>query len=494
MQVNTPEIDISFSYDHVPTIERFSFSDKRIRGILGPFGSGKSSGCLWEIIQRTAEQAKSKDGIRRTRWAIVRNSYPQLRDTTIKTVIDWFPPVVFGNYRSALHDYMITGFEGMEIELLFRALDKPEHVSNLLSLELTGAWVNEAREVPKAIIDAIDGRIGRFPSVRDGGCTWKGIIMDTNPPDEDSWWYRYFEEEKPENAEHFKQPSGLSAEAENICAQGKTPEDYPVGRRPGLENDYYTELAKGKTKAYIDVYIKGTYGYTKEGKPVYESCYNDDIHVSPEPLIPNKDRQLIITFDFGLTPSAIFMQATPRGFVDIYDELISDGIGIKQFVIKYVKPLLATKYIDFKDIIVTGDPAGNQRAQTDEKTCFDVLRAEGFKVTAASSNDLVARTGAVEGFLSTLTDGKATFRLDPSCKVLRKGFNSGYCFRRIQGSGERYTEEPMKNFWSHPHDALQYGCMLIVGAIAKALKSSRKKTQVFAVPVAKFNELVVVLI
>ncbi|MCK5235802.1 MAG: hypothetical protein KAR06_02360 [Deltaproteobacteria bacterium] len=497
MLVNS-NIDINFAYDHIPTVEKFSLCNKRKRGLMGPFGSAKSSGCLWELIQRGMEQEPGSDGIRRTRWAIIRNSYPQLRDTTIKTVLDWLPPVIFGDYIKSSHDYIVTGFEGLEIEFMFRALDKPEHVSNLLSLELTGAWVNETREVPWAIIDAVDGRIGRFPSVREGRCTWKGIIMDTNPPDEDSEWHRFFEDEvtiKPEdrdyacqscdianncdqvsfnNAAIFKQPSGLSPNAENICAPDKTPEDYPKGHRPGLENDYYTELAKGKPKTYIDVFIHGEYGYTREGKPVYESCYNDDIHVSKTPLIPVKDREIIIAFDFGLTPSAIFLQPTPKGNINILDELISDGIGIKQFVIKMVNPLLATKYSGFT-IMVTGDPAGNQRAQTDEKTCFDVLRELGFKVEAASSNDLVARIGAVESFLSSLTDGKATFQLDPSCRVLRKGFNSGYCFRKIQGAGDRYTEEPMKNLWSHPHDALQYGCMLIFGVIAKMKRALRKK-------------------
>jgi hypothetical protein len=465
---------ISFTTEHVPTVKRFMMSDKRIRGIMGPFGSGKSSGMIWEIIRRGLQQKPGPDGIRYTKWAVVRNTYPQLKSTTIETVLKWLPEYHFGKYKVADHEYTITGFKGAEIKLVFKALDSEEHVSNLLSLDLTGAWINEARQVPKAIIDGIDGRLDRYPPNDEGGRTWTGMIMDTNPPDEESWWYDLFEIERPDNCEVFKQPSGLSPEAENICAPGKTPDDYPEGHKPGLNNDYYTEMVKGKPKSYIDVYARGIYGYTKEGKPVYESCYNDDIHVSQEPLIPHKDRDLIISFDFGLTPSAIFIQSTPRGFVDIYDELISDGIGIKQFVIKHVKPLLATKYNGFNKIIVTGDPAGNQRAQTDEKTCFDVLREEGFKVIPASSNDLVARTGAVEGFLSTLTDGKATFRLDPSCKVLRKGFNSGYCFRRIQGSGERYTEEPMKNFWSHPHDGLQYGCMMIAGTISKAIKALKK--------------------
>ena len=49
------------------------------------------------------------------------------------------------------------------------------------------------------------------------------------------------------------------------------------------------------------------------------------------------------------------------------------------------------------------------------------------------------------------------FVIDPSCSVLRKGFMGGYRYSRVQVSGtERYREEPDKNEYSHPHDALQY--------------------------------------
>ena len=46
--------------------------------------------------------------------------------------------------------------------------------------ELTGAFVNEARELPKAVIDGLTHRVGRYPSKADGGCTWRGIWMDSN--------------------------------------------------------------------------------------------------------------------------------------------------------------------------------------------------------------------------------------------------------------------------------------------------------------------------
>ena len=69
---------IEYNYDDVPTIRKFALSNKRIRALMGCVGSGKSSGCVIELIRRGHEQAPMSDGIRRTRWAVVRGTYRQL--------------------------------------------------------------------------------------------------------------------------------------------------------------------------------------------------------------------------------------------------------------------------------------------------------------------------------------------------------------------------------------------------------------------------------
>jgi hypothetical protein len=74
--------DIEYDYALVPTIGRFSQSRKFIRGLMGPFGSGKSSGCVMDIVQWAARQPEV-GGIRRSRFAVVRNTYRQLSDTSI---------------------------------------------------------------------------------------------------------------------------------------------------------------------------------------------------------------------------------------------------------------------------------------------------------------------------------------------------------------------------------------------------------------------------
>jgi len=98
--------DIEYDYAHVPTIWRFSQARKFIRGLMGPFGSGKSSGCVMEVVQWAARQPMI-DGVRRSRFAVVRNTYRQLADTSIKTWLAWVPDGHFGLYAKSDHNYFL---------------------------------------------------------------------------------------------------------------------------------------------------------------------------------------------------------------------------------------------------------------------------------------------------------------------------------------------------------------------------------------------------
>lgn len=438
-------MDIRYSYKDVPTIRGFSNCESFIRGLMGPFGSGKSSACVIEIIQKAQEQHPGPDGIRRSRWAVIRNSYPQLNDTTVRTVHQWLPPGLCGTYTQHNHIYKVTNFPGVEIELLFRALDRPDHVKNLLSLELTGAWVNEAREVPWTIIEALQGRVGRYPAVREGGCKWAGIIMDTNPPDVDSRWFKFFEEQgHPEHfAKIFKQPSGLSPDAENL---------------KNLPEDYYERLAMGKEDEWVKVYVKGEYGFVIDGKPVYGD-YSDSVHCTINMKL-NPKLPIYRGWDFGLTPACIFSQLLPSGQWIIFDELVSENMGIDRFSDEVI-PHCAQEYEDF-DFIDYGDPAGNDRGQTDERTCFEILQAKGIDIEPGLQT-LAIRLESVRKPLRTLVGGRPMFQLHPNCKMLRKGFQGGYQYRRMQTSAERYTNAPDKNAYSHPHDGLQYVATRLFG-------------------------------
>ena len=182
-----PMAGLNLDFSKSPIVYDMIQSNAFVQGLMGPVGSGKSYACAAKIMIKAVQQKPSPvDGIKYSRWAVVRNSYPMLKTTTIKTWLDLFPEATFGNLLwtpPITHHIRLPArgdAAGIDCEIIFLALDQPKDVRKLLSLELTGAWVNEARELPKAVIDGLTHRVGRYPTKRDGGATWHGIIMDTN--------------------------------------------------------------------------------------------------------------------------------------------------------------------------------------------------------------------------------------------------------------------------------------------------------------------------
>ena len=146
----TPDGGMNLSFERSPVLWKFLNDDSFIKSIMGPVGSGKSYACCAELFRRAVMQKPSpRDGIKYSRFAVVRNSYPMLKTTTLKTWLELFPEDIWGNVHHAppiKHHIRLPskeGASGIDMEVLFLALDQPKDVRKLLSLELTGAFVNE---------------------------------------------------------------------------------------------------------------------------------------------------------------------------------------------------------------------------------------------------------------------------------------------------------------------------------------------------------------
>jgi hypothetical protein len=418
-------------------------------------------------MSRARRQKPGADGKRRSRWVVVRNTYRELKDTTLKTWLDWFPENALGPFHHGDMTHHIT-VDDLDLEVLFRALDRPDDVKKVLSLEITGAWVNEAREVPKSIIDALGDRTGRYPSVRDGGCTWRGVIMDTNAPDDDHWWYRLAETECPKGWEFYTQPPGI------IEVGGDWKTNPNAENLENLEDGYYETRAPGKSREYILIYYANQYGFVQDGKPVYPE-YADHVHCVPDILEPIPNRTIYVGIDFGLTPAAVFGQTTVNGQWRWIDELVTEDMGAVQFA-EHLGPILRNRYAGF-EFEIYGDPAGDDRAQTDMTTPLDILRSRGIPAVAAPSNDPVMRREAVATALRRMVDGHPGLLISPKCAITRKGMAGGYHYKRVQVAGdERFHDKPNKNRFSHPCDAAQY-MMLGAGEGATVIPSTRNKAE-----------------
>lgn len=449
------------------TLKAFMKDDTFFRALRGPVGSGKSVCCCVEIFRRALQQKKAKDGIRHSRWAVIRNTNPQLKTTTIKTWLDWFPEDEWGKFTwSVPYTHRIQRSD-LDLEVIFLALDRPEDVKKLLSLELTGIWINEAREIPKSIIDACTMRVGRFPSMKDGGCTWTGVIADTNAPEEDHWWPimagdvpvpdHIPKEEakmlvKPDNWNFYTQPAGMVEVKDEEGSVSDYSPNESAENRNNMRSDYYPNIVRGKTKSWIDVYVMNRLGSIKDGKPVYP-MFATDVHVAKEEIPVAAGLPVYIGLDFGLTPAGVIGQKV-RGRWLILQEIVAFDMGIVRFT-ELLRQELATRY-PTNEVMIFGDPAGDFRAQTDESTPFQILRGAGLNARPAPSNDVSLRLESVSAPLGRMIEGSSGFLVDYRCRQLIKGFEGGYQYKRINVSGERYDDKPEKNHFSHIHDALQY--------------------------------------
>ena len=351
----------------------------------------------------------------------------------------------------------------------------PDDVKKLLSLEVTGGWINEAREVPKQILDMLLGRTGRYPK---SGTSWAGIIMDTNPPDSDHWWYKLFEVDLSESYALFKQPSGLSPEAENLenLLQPPNRDSLSLEERREIGRRYYTRMLAGKDKEWINVYVHGLYGFVQDGKPLYPE-YKDDVHSTSEEIIIDKNRTIFVGLDFGLTPAAVFGQQSATGRWLIFDEIVATDMGAVNFA-KALKQKINHKYSGCK-FEFWGDPAGDQRAQTDETTPFEILNANGIVAWPTHSNDPVLRREATAAPLMRMDfAGNTGYIIGPGAPMLRKAKAGGYKYRRMAVSGsDRFMDKPDKNMYSHVADAEQY-LMLGAGEGNNVIQSSMWETKI----------------
>ncbi len=487
----------------------FMLSDARVRIIRGPIRSGTSSMCCQEIWRRACAQAPGPDGARRTRWAIVRNTYPDLQQSTVKTWLAWFPEKEFGRFiwsKPMVH----TMRKGeVHCEVIFIALDKPEDVSKLRSTEWTGIWFNELEYIPKELFDEAESRAGYYPAIKDGGATWSGIFGDMNAPSEDNWVVMMTGEvplpddmpederrqyEWPEGWDYFVQPTGL---VEKFGPDGKTVVDYELN--PEAENlrwipkingrALYLETIKGKTKRWIDSRIMNRITAPIDGSPVWP-MFVEETHVAKQALRFNPNWPVYVGLDFGRRPAAVVGQIINDRW-QIIGELVGIDQGasvfaprVRRWLIDNCREALSIECVPatggevraFEEAVrlgrikLFGDPKGNDKVQSDEATAYDVFADHGMRVTAAPvpSNNIQTRIGAVEFVLNGMRDGMPRFLLSPGCRALKMAMAGGYHFKK----GDFQKVEPVKDRYSDIADALQY---LLLGAGEESVMTGRDR-------------------
>lgn len=436
-------------YDPAPTIRRFIKHHKPgelfTDWIVGPVGSGKTTGIFFKLVYMAGLQDKSPiDGVRRTRCVVVRNTAPQLNDTTIKSFNYWFKDGTAGKWKATTKDFILR-FGDVECEVMFRPLDTPDDVDRVLSLEVTFAIVDEFVQLPQAIIDALAARCGRFPPDIEGGASNWGMWGASNPGNEVDWWYPHLEDPGalPEGTPqadwtYFKQPSGLSPEAEN------------TDKLPGKEA-YYTNLVKGKADHWVKQFVEVEWGYSLNGKPVFP-MFSKDLHVAKKPLLANPGLQLAIGYDPGVHSAFTIGQYNDWGQVMVLDEIVLEGYSTERAISERLKPLLRRKYPGL-EVIVVPDPSSANRAQGVTTSVLRELKKH-FAVREDTNNQIESRLSPAQYYMMHRTSYGEALQIDPSCRMLIRALAGGYKFTLSKDKMPK--EIPDKNIHSNIADSFTY--------------------------------------
>ena len=426
----------------------FLLSDKFQSFIVGPVGSTKTTASIMKIATEAKRVAACKDGVRRSRCAVIRNTRQMLYDTTIPDFLKWFPDGLAGTFQKTESRFILR-FDDVECEVLFRGLDDANDVRRLLSLQLTFGMMDEFREIHPDVFNALTGRLGRYPDQTMNGvgpCDDKGkqihkVWGATNPPDADTFWEELLSN-PPVNAHVTIQPSGQAPEADWVQF---------------LPDGYYDNLCHGKSEDWIDVYVHGKFGRSLSGQPVFR-CFNRETHVAKE--VPNVlTSTVMIGVDAGLNPSATIGQGTYDGRLVIHSSITGNegGMGALRFCREKLKPLLANKFAGLQTIVII-DPAAFQRAQTDERCVADIFKAEGFAVKPAKTNSISARLAACESYMTRTVGEKPAILVSPEADLLIKAWGGKYRYK-VSTKGERDDKPEKSHPWSDIADSAQYLCL-----------------------------------
>lgn len=484
--------DITIDYEAAPTIARFMSSAAFGRLLAGPVGSGKTLGCIFELLRRSCQQARAPDGFRYTRWAIVRQTLKQIRETVLKDIMQALRGIV--SYKVTDHTIHIQVGD-VRSEWILIPLENIEDQRRLLSSQLTGAWINEGIEIDLALIDPLGGRCGRFPGPKLGGCTWKGIIVDTNFPEEGSDWHMFMEQNTPYDWQMFYQPGGLTDLAENLMYLNQTPDTLKLPlddpERLAQGRKYYERLAGSALGPnWVKRYVHALFGDDPAGMAVFRDSFVKSFHVKPE-VFPVPGHFLLIGQDFGRDPWSIICQPDHKGRLLVLEEVAAENIGLEKHIQMSLRPKLLQERYRSMSIAIVGDPAGVAKSSHYEETSFDLLKRNNFNAYPAPTNDIDPRIRAVETWFLEQRGGEAAIQIDGSrCPRLVRALSGGYKFAKFRDG--RRKPLPEKDEHSHPVDALQYACLAALGGqqtqyIAKRLGFQRNLVSRPPMPVAAWT-------
>lgn len=436
-----------------PVAQAFIDAREPITVLMGPEGSGKTTSGILKGITASFLWPRTAPGVTRFRLPIIRRLLKDLEATTMKSWLEWFPRDQ-GTWRGgkgepATHEILLPHPKGgvVEFTAMFIATGDLRVEEAMRGLEFSAAYVDEVDLAPSDILTWTLGRAGRFPK-ETLSINPKQVWGTCNAPQDGSWIVEDFINDIKPGHRLFRQPSGLSPNAENIERLGRA---------------WYHTLAETLPTFERKRRIENIPGLSRNKEAVYPE-FNPDLHIAGGPLEPLRGRKVVVGADAGGTPGAGFWQEMPDGQWRLYAEISTHArehnsvTGPARFGEAVAR--VAAELFSGCELVGIADPSaayGADKVRGDEDWIAIVSRVSGIPFRAAPTNSPVPRREALRLPMTRLIDGsKPGLLIDPRCTLTARALTGEYQWTVTAG---RRGEDTLKNWASHLTEAHQYALL-----------------------------------
>jgi hypothetical protein len=409
-------------------------------------GDGKSTGLAWSAFHFCQANPGATG-------ALIRDTFENLRDTTMKDFFEWFPPGVCGefNANNKLWKWRLGEMRG---ELMMMGMDDPGDATKLQSRELGYFLMDEP--APAAESGGIAEEIFNtaMTRLRQPAMKWYGAKLAENAPDETHWTYRRFVDPGDEGT-----PADIP-----ICEHQRRGFRFfqgPPENEKNLPPGYYARLRQALKHRpdLIRRFADGGFGFQQIGQAVTPQ-WNDAVHLG-EALEPVPGVPLHLCWDFGLNPTCHITQVTPLGFWIVLETHVGYDIGAYELIRDVLKTRLGQRFKGYNWNHI-GDPAGLTREQSSSKqSAVGVIKKElGGRWTSGPQSPISARIDPLCSMLSKLRNGRGVVQVDKqNAQATWHALRGGWHYH-VSRTG-MVSQIPRKDDHSHPGDALGYGAAVL---------------------------------
>ena len=448
----------------------------------GPVESGKTAASIARAYRLMCEMPRGLDGVRRSRGLIVRPTYGELLETVVTDWLEWFPEEVYGEFKRTEPYKHKMRFLDVECDVVFMALcdDKPETLRKLRSTFFTWAWVNEGQYCPLRLFTEIIDRTGRYPRKVD--CPSydrrKRAWLDNNAAPQHRHWIRVMRGDvglphdmpaderlalqKPDNWRFWRQPPAVLEDKDergNVTGYRLNPK---AENLQNMGDDPYLPALSGKARDQIDRDFRNVSRPMRGGAPRYPG-FDRTWHVADTVLEPYEGAEIILGFDWGLTPACTFEQVVD-GQWRCYHELVFTNAGAEEMAPEVLR-VLGRRFPWYRQagLSAWGDPAGAWRqgsvSAAASHTSFAVMKAHGIQVRAPFERDdpeLRLATGR-QLLKDTVNRAPRVLICPEHCPRLIEAMDGGARMKQVRIEGtEHVVEQLVKNASSHVIEAWEY--------------------------------------